>query len=777
MRFPEGLASRYQPLRALGKGAMGAVFLARDQHLGREVAIKIMLDTSGAEARARFQREAQALAGVEHPNVVRVYEFGTLPEGPFLVLEYLDGVSLEDGTWSESELLEVARAGSGALEAVHAVGIVHRDVKPANFMRTRSGRVVLTDFGLVHDAGRTQLTGTGALVGTLAFLSPEALQGGAAEPAQDWWALGGSLYYLAEARLPFTSEQLLDAVRGGSLPLPRFRALAPDAPLRRVIEKLLERGREQRLVSGPDLRALLGQASGPASRASGRRASSSSSGNDPAASPPRKWGEGRGLRAAALLLSGGLLLGGLWGTGILGGGGEPTLETAPVQVPPGPGDPGAEEGTAFLGPDSLDRLRREYQVLETLWVGPEGQEREFSGDPEGPGWRSLVSPDPLYRGTLRQRLPLLDEVFRWVQAGGDATQLSRMQLEVLEELDDFLEGQAHAPPFSVLRRGLPREEPVNLLRGDFHPLIGPPPIREGWVGTAVLAYRRARRMMDDREREWEALSTGTPEQWGELPASYVPSGLRVVSLDQGLRALRPAPFPRSEVERWVGQVVDEVRLMVFALGRSLEHQPSVRDWILASAENMIEDLQFFYPLEWTLGSPDTILERSPVLPSQWYLLGVVQAQGDWCRREVLPRARTESAGGLSALDRARRDAPPEDSLLAALALRQTLYVLESLGRHEELMTRFGRERNWLRENLPEYLYAGVLRRVLASWRGSGQLPDPQAFRDLEEDVGTLFRPGVKRWEELAEDLARFRAVLRAPSGGTGSPEEAPGGEG
>ena len=184
---------RYTLERRLGTGGMAAVWLARDQRLDRRVAIKALSDTlAGDEAYVRrFSREARLAAGLSHPNLVRVFDFGDDPR-PYLVMEYVEGGTLaehlRDGRELDCEAL--LRRLLEALLHVHDARIVHRDVKPANVLMGRDGRARLTDFGIALPDDATQLTRTGGVMGTMRYLAPEVLHGEPATPVSDLYALG-----------------------------------------------------------------------------------------------------------------------------------------------------------------------------------------------------------------------------------------------------------------------------------------------------------------------------------------------------------------------------------------------------------------------------------------------------------------------------------------------------------------------------------------------------------------------------------------------------------
>ena len=194
--FAEGVTlatGRYTIERRLGAGGMAAVWLARDERLGRPVAIKALSDTlaSDPDYVRRFTREARVAAGLSHPNLVRLFDFGDDPR-PYLVMEYVEGGTLaehlRDGRPLDCDAL--VRRLLEALDHVHSARIVHRDVKPANVLVGIDGRARLTDFGIAQPEDATQLTQTGGVMGTMRYIAPEVLGGAPATPASDLYALG-----------------------------------------------------------------------------------------------------------------------------------------------------------------------------------------------------------------------------------------------------------------------------------------------------------------------------------------------------------------------------------------------------------------------------------------------------------------------------------------------------------------------------------------------------------------------------------------------------------
>ncbi|MET9465662.1 serine/threonine-protein kinase [Streptomyces sp. NPDC006544] len=249
---------------------MGAVWRARDQLLGREVAVK-ELSISGVSDRerstlhSRMKQEAQAAARIKHPGVVVVHDVLEEDGRPWIVMELVDGGSLADVIATEGTLMphEAARVGIQvvtALEQSHRLGVLHRDVKPANVLLERGGRVVLTDFGIALFDGGSGLTRTGDIVGSPDFISPEQASGHRPGPASDLWALGATLYAAVEGRAPFGRSSTLSTLQAVvAEPLPEPRNAGPLAP---VIEALLRKDPDDRPTADQTLRMLEGVAAG-----------------------------------------------------------------------------------------------------------------------------------------------------------------------------------------------------------------------------------------------------------------------------------------------------------------------------------------------------------------------------------------------------------------------------------------------------------------------------------------------------------------------------------
>jgi serine/threonine protein kinase len=190
----ELLDGRYRLERVIGVGGMASVWLGCDQRLGRPVAVKVLSDTLASDPGyvERFRREARLAAGLSHPNLVKVFDFE--PEGrPALIMEYIEGGTLADTAGDPETAVEAEALAAqilGALGNIHAAGIVHRDVKPANVLVGLDGRAMLTDFGIAQPQGAARMTKTGQVIGTLAYMAPEVQHGERATAQSDLYSAG-----------------------------------------------------------------------------------------------------------------------------------------------------------------------------------------------------------------------------------------------------------------------------------------------------------------------------------------------------------------------------------------------------------------------------------------------------------------------------------------------------------------------------------------------------------------------------------------------------------
>ena len=247
----------YRVLGVLGRGGMGAVYRAEDPHLKRELAIKVLLPelASDPRAKARFVREAQAQAKVEHDHIVAIHLIGEANGVPFIAMPLLKGQTLADALRQNPrppvrEVVRVGREIAAGLAAAHAVGLIHRDIKPSNvWLEGPKRRVKILDFGLACRAAPTTggsgpITAAGAIMGTPAYMSPEQARSQPADPRGDLFSLGAVLYQMATGKMPFTGASAFDVIAAVvSHDPPPVRAVAPDVPpevadlIRRLLAK------------------------------------------------------------------------------------------------------------------------------------------------------------------------------------------------------------------------------------------------------------------------------------------------------------------------------------------------------------------------------------------------------------------------------------------------------------------------------------------------------------------------------------------------------------
>jgi len=356
---------RYRLESVLGTGGMATVWKARDERLGRTVAVKVLSETLALDRDfvKRFRREAEVAAGLSHPNLVTVFDFSAEGPRPYLVSEYVEGGTLADrlaaGTRVDAEAL--ARQLLEALAHIHGAGVVHRDIKPANVLIDRDGRSRLTDFGIAQPRDATQMTDAGKVLGTLAYMAPEVRAGARADERSDLYSAGILLEEVLPADGPTGLRSLAAALSAEN---PRARPASAQDALR-----MLDPGESKTVPVG----------------AAGLPATERRPVVEPTAAT-RVLGEGPGRRRAGLALAALVLLAaGLALAQSLGGndGGErggdpgtptsaptqsssqdaapPSVQAAPADPAPVPAPPSAEQAAGAS--DSCQALEEQIQAL------------------------------------------------------------------------------------------------------------------------------------------------------------------------------------------------------------------------------------------------------------------------------------------------------------------------------------------------------------------------------------------------------------------------------
>ncbi|MDX2151910.1 MAG: protein kinase [Bryobacteraceae bacterium] len=258
----------YEITSRLGAGGMGEVYRARDTKLGRDVALKVVAPSllQDAEYLARFQREAQVLASLNHPNIAQIYGV----EQQAIVMELVEGATLA-GPVPVEEAIALGKQLAGALEAAHEKGIVHRDIKPGNVKVTKDGTVKVLDFGLAKDGSRESAvpadsptitiasTRAGVVLGTAAYMAPEQARGHQVDGRADIWAFGAVMYELLTGRPAFGGESVADILAATMKQEPDWSALPPDTPasVAALLRRCLTKDRRQRLQAMGEARIAL----------------------------------------------------------------------------------------------------------------------------------------------------------------------------------------------------------------------------------------------------------------------------------------------------------------------------------------------------------------------------------------------------------------------------------------------------------------------------------------------------------------------------------------
>ena len=255
---------RYKVIDRIGKGAMGVVYAAEDEQLGRRVAVKLMLADfeDEPELRERFYREARITGQLAHRNVVRLFDLGEDQKRPFIVMELLDGVPLSDylGTAGASSIdvkIDLMMQLCDGLQTAHQAGVVHRDVKPSNVFVLGDGTLKVLDFGVARLAA-SNLTASGMLLGTPEYMAPEQARGARMDARSDVFSAGGVCYFMVTGRAPFGSRDLRKVLQAiiNEPPAPITEDQAPEA-LQQILMKALAKAPEDRFQQCAEMREAL----------------------------------------------------------------------------------------------------------------------------------------------------------------------------------------------------------------------------------------------------------------------------------------------------------------------------------------------------------------------------------------------------------------------------------------------------------------------------------------------------------------------------------------
>ena len=364
---PEVVAGRYRLGPVIGRGGMGEVRRARDLRLDRDVALKFLRNDLAIEpeVRRRFEDEATSAAQLSHPNVVTVFDTGDHAGQPYIVMECLAGRTLADeildGPLPESRVRRIASEVLSALGAAHQVGILHRDVKPANILIADDGSAKVADFGIAKSTEGLDHTVAGQIIGTPAYLAPERLQGERATPRSDIYSLGVVLYEALTGRQPYSGDTPLALAHAvlSKEPIP-LRRLRPgiDAGLAATVERAMHKAPERGFGDAGDMAASL---TTPPSGPAGEDPSSTTEtvahgeltrplavgstqrlprapvtavpGADQAAGPPRRHDRSRLAAILAVVVIAGLALAGLALRDQGSSGDEPASSAIPTSLP------------------------------------------------------------------------------------------------------------------------------------------------------------------------------------------------------------------------------------------------------------------------------------------------------------------------------------------------------------------------------------------------------------------------------------------------------------
>jgi len=315
------LGGRYRLVELLGQGGMATIYRARDGQLERDVAVKVLRPEYGADPDFidRFRHEAQSAASLNHPGIVAVYDYGTDPAGPFIVMELVEGEDLativrRTGALPPRAAARLVAQAARAIAAAHDSGFVHRDVKPGNILVTREGRAKVTDFGIARALSDSTLTLPGTTLGSVHYFSPEQARGETATPASDIYSLGIVLYELLTGKRPWTGDTaaaIATARLTGAVPSPSAAHGGIPPTLEAICRRALAPNPEERFASAAEMADALESFVGEERSGAGARAGSETAGAAGAAAAAGAAGLAAAGAAAGTAAAGGAATGGV----------------------------------------------------------------------------------------------------------------------------------------------------------------------------------------------------------------------------------------------------------------------------------------------------------------------------------------------------------------------------------------------------------------------------------------------------------------------------------
>lgn len=265
--MPVSKIGRYDVEKELAQGGMGLIFLARDPYIQRQVVVKVLMHQRALDDiyKEFFHREAELIAALEHPAIVPVYDFGWHGQQPYIVMRYMSEGTLEDkmeqGEIKQAAIAHIFKRVADALDAAHARGIIHRDVKPSNILFDVTGEAFLSDFGIAKSKPISDDEGEW-LIGTPAYMSPEQVKGDKVDGRADVYALGVVLYRLLTGQLPFSSDSTTALINAHvELPIPDIRKIKQNIPAawQEVVSRAMAKEPAERYASAGEFASDVGQ--------------------------------------------------------------------------------------------------------------------------------------------------------------------------------------------------------------------------------------------------------------------------------------------------------------------------------------------------------------------------------------------------------------------------------------------------------------------------------------------------------------------------------------